>query len=162
MSSPAAPVQLHGKLGSADAVERLGAAIAPLLRAGEALCLFGPLGAGKSTLARGLIRALTSPDEDVPSPTFTLVQTYPTPELTLAHFDLYRLKSPEEAYEVGLDEALETGGVVIEWPERLDGDLPADRLDIVLSHDGEGRAAVLTGWGAWATRAQALETHLHD
>lgn len=162
MSSPRAPVPLHGKLASVEAVERLGAAIAPLLRTGEALCLFGPLGAGKSTLARGLIRSLTSPDEEAPSPTFTLVQTYATPDLTIAHFDLYRLKSPEEVFEIGLDEALETGAVIIEWPERLDGDLPPDRLDLALSHDGEGRALVLTGRGAWAERTQDLETYLHD
>ena len=162
MSSPDAFPPLHGKLGSADAVERLGAAIAPRLRAGEALCLFGPLGAGKSTLARGLIRALTSADEEVPSPTFTLVQTYATPELSIAHFDLYRLKSPEEAFEIGLDEALETGAVIIEWPERLDGDLPQDRLDIALRHDGDGRALVVTGSGAWGERAQDLEPYLND
>jgi tRNA threonylcarbamoyladenosine biosynthesis protein TsaE len=162
MSSPDAPPPVHGKLGSADAVERLGAAIAPLLRIGEALCLFGPLGAGKSTLARGLIRAMTSAEEEVPSPTFTLVQTYETPALPISHFDLYRLKSPEEAFEIGLDEALQTGAVIIEWPERLVGDLPQDRLDIALRHDGEGRAAVLTGWGAWVGRTQNLETYLHD
>ncbi len=162
MSSPAAFVPLHGKLDVPEAMERLGAAIAPLLRTGEALCLFGQLGAGKSTLARGLIRALTSPDEDVPSPTFTLVQTYATPGLTIAHFDLYRLKSAQEAFEVGLDEALETGAVILEWPERLDGALPPDRLDIALSHHGEGRAAVLTGWGAWAERTQDLKAYLHD
>ncbi|MHB8286585.1 MAG: tRNA (adenosine(37)-N6)-threonylcarbamoyltransferase complex ATPase subunit type 1 TsaE [Caulobacteraceae bacterium] len=162
MSSPAASVPLHGKLASVGAVERLGAAIAPRLRMGEALCLFGPLGAGKSTLARGLIRALTSADEEVPSPTFTLVQTYVTADLAVAHFDLYRLKSPEEAFEIGLEEALETGAVVIEWPERLDGDLPGDRLDIALSHDGDGRAAILIGWGAWAARMQDLEHNLDD
>jgi tRNA threonylcarbamoyladenosine biosynthesis protein TsaE len=162
MSSPAASVSLHGKLTSAEAVERLGAAMAPCLRTGEALCLFGPLGAGKSTLARGLIRALTHPDEDVPSPTFTLVQTYGTAGLTIAHFDLYRLKSPDEVFEIGLEEALETGAVVIEWPERLEGDLPRDRLEVRLSHDGDARAVVLTGEGAWAGRTQDLESYVND
>jgi tRNA threonylcarbamoyladenosine biosynthesis protein TsaE len=162
MSSPAASVSLHGKLASPEAVERLGAALAPRMRIGEALCLFGPLGAGKSTLARGLIRALTTPDEDVPSPTFTLVQTYATPGLTIAHFDLYRLKSPEEAFELGLEEALETGAAVIEWPERLEGDLPRDRLEVRLVHDGDGRAVVLNGHGAWVGRIQDLESDLND
>jgi tRNA threonylcarbamoyladenosine biosynthesis protein TsaE len=162
MSSPAASVSLHGRLGSPEAVERLGAALAPRLRNGEALCLFGPLGAGKSTLARGLIRALTRSDEDVPSPTFTLVQTYATAGLTIAHFDLYRLKSPEEAFELGLEEALETGAVIIEWPERLDGDLPRDRLEVRLAHDADGRAVVLTGEGAWAGRTQDLESYVND
>jgi tRNA threonylcarbamoyladenosine biosynthesis protein TsaE len=162
MSSPGASVSLHGKLASPEAMERLGAALAPCLRSGEALCLSGPLGAGKSTLARGLIRALTHPDEDVPSPTFTLVQTYATANLTIAHFDLYRLKSPEEVLEIGLEEALETGAVIIEWPERLDGDLPQDRLEVRLSHDGDARAVVLTGWGAWAGRTQDLESYVND
>src|SRR4051812_46825624 len=79
-------------VSSPEAMMRLGAAIGAGLQAGEAVCLWGPLGAGKSTLARGLIRALTTPDEEVPSPTFTLVQAYQGPRLALAHFDLYRLK----------------------------------------------------------------------
>src|SRR3954453_12161442 len=101
------------------ATARLGAAIARRLQPGEAVCLSGPLGAGKSVLARALVRALTAPDEEVPSPTFTLVQFYEGARLTVAHFDLYRLTSPEEAYEIGLDEALDQGAIVVEWPERL-------------------------------------------
>src|SRR5271170_4125863 len=84
---------------------RLGAAIATELRRHEAVCLSGPLGAGKSTLARGLIQALAGEPVEVPSPTFTLVQTYATPRLTIAHFDLYRLTKPDEVAELGLDEA---------------------------------------------------------
>ena len=96
-------------LADEAATARLGAAIARALRAGEAVCLSGPLGAGKSTLARALIRALTTPDEDVPSPTFTLVQFYEGAGLKIAHFDLYRLTDADEAYEIGLDEALDDG-----------------------------------------------------
>lgn len=133
---------------------RLGEAVAAALRVGEAVCLTGPLGAGKSVLARGLVRALTAPDEEVPSPTFTLVQTYEGPGLAVAHFDLYRLKSAEEAFEIGLDEALEDGAAVIEWPERLGRHLPADRLDIEITLDGAGdaRHARLTPHGAWEDR----------
>jgi tRNA threonylcarbamoyladenosine biosynthesis protein TsaE len=133
-----------------DATERLGRAVAERLRSGEAVCLFGPLGAGKSTLARALVRALAGEDEEVPSPTFTLVQTYDGPNFPLAHFDLYRLKSPDEAYEIGLDEALQDGAVIIEWPERLDGALPRDRLDIRLEPgEQEGaRTAHIEGYGA--------------
>lgn len=134
------------------ATQDLGVALASRLRAGEAICLSGPLGAGKSTLARALVRALTTPDEDVPSPTFTLVQFYDGPDFPLAHFDLYRLTSPDEAYEIGLDEALEDGAAVIEWPERLEGQLPADRLDIEISPKGDGREARLVAHGAWRTR----------
>jgi tRNA threonylcarbamoyladenosine biosynthesis protein TsaE len=147
-----------GEIALADevATARLGVGVARVLAAGEAVCLTGPLGAGKSTLARGLIRALTRPDEDVPSPTFTLVQFYDAADLTLAHFDLYRLSRADEAYEIGLDEALETGAVVIEWPERLEGRLPADRLDIDLAIMGpagaETRLARLTPHGRWKGR----------
>jgi len=135
------------------ATARLGAAVAACLQAGEAVCLSGPLGAGKSTLARALVRALTTPDEEGPSPTFTLVQFYEGPGLAVAHFDLYRLSDPDEAYEIGLDEALETGAAVIEWPERLEGRLPPDRLDIeiALAPDG-GRTARLVPHGAWKGR----------
>ncbi len=136
------------------ATSRLGAALARVVRAGDAVCLSGPLGAGKSTLARALVRALTTPDEDVPSPTFTLVQFYETAVFPLAHFDLYRLTSPDEAFEIGLDEALDEGAALIEWPQRLEGRLPPDRLDIEISLEdgGETRRARLTPYGAWKGR----------
>jgi tRNA threonylcarbamoyladenosine biosynthesis protein TsaE len=136
------------------ATARLGAAIAAVLQAGEAVCLSGPLGAGKSTLARALVRALTTPDEEVPSPTFTLVQFYAGERLNIAHFDLYRLTSADEAYELGLDEALDDGAAVIEWPERLAGRLPPDRLDIEigLGETAEDRRVRVTPRGAWEGR----------
>jgi tRNA threonylcarbamoyladenosine biosynthesis protein TsaE len=140
------------RLADADATARLGGAIARVLRPGDAVCLFGPLGAGKSTLARGLIRALTSPDEEVPSPTFTLVQTYEAAAMTVAHFDLYRLTKASEIEELGLDEVLDEGVALIEWPERLEGRLPPDRLDVVIAADGDGRTATLTQHGGFEGR----------
>ncbi|OYX35584.1 MAG: tRNA (adenosine(37)-N6)-threonylcarbamoyltransferase complex ATPase subunit type 1 TsaE [Caulobacterales bacterium 32-69-10] len=150
VSNPERPFRT---LNSAEAMAALGASIAQGLRRGEAVCLWGPLGAGKSTLARGLVRALTTQGEEVPSTTFTLVQHYEG-RIAVAHFDLYRLKRPEEAYELGLDEALDAGAAVIEWPERLEGALPADRLDveIAIPDDGEGRLVRLTGHGGWVGR----------
>jgi tRNA threonylcarbamoyladenosine biosynthesis protein TsaE len=139
-------------LPDAEATARLGAAVALALKPGEAVCLQGPLGAGKSTLARALVRALTTPHEDVPSPTFTLVQFYQGIRFPLAHFDLYRLERADEAFEIGLDEALEEGAAVIEWPERLGGRLPETRLDIDIAISGEGRIARLAPHGAWKGR----------
>jgi len=132
---------------------RLGAAIAGELKAHEAVCLSGPLGAGKSSLARGLIRALAGAATEAPSPTFTLVQTYDAGAFPLAHFDLYRLTKPEEARELGLDEALDDGAAVIEWPERLGHHLPPNRLDVELEIAGDQRRARLTPHGAWEGRA---------
>ena len=142
-------------LADEAATARLGAAIAGVLQPGEAVCLSGPLGAGKSTLARALVRALTTADEEVPSPTFTLVQFYEGPRLKVAHFDLYRLSNPDEAYEIGLDEALDAGAAVIEWPQRLAGALPPDRLDVEIAlsdDDADGRRVRLVPHGAWEGR----------
>lgn len=133
----------------------LGSALAKLLRSGDALLLSGDLGAGKSTLARALVRALTRPDEDVPSPTFTLVQTYNGPDFPIFHFDLYRLNGPEEVNELGFDEALDEGAVVVEWPQRLGARLPPDRLDIELRRAGDGRQARLVPHGSF--RGRVLE-----
>jgi tRNA threonylcarbamoyladenosine biosynthesis protein TsaE len=134
------------------ATTALGRAVAPLLRPGDVVLLEGPLGMGKSTLARGLIRALAGPDVDVPSPTFTIVQVYETSP-PVAHFDLYRLERPSEAAEIGLDEALDLGCAVIEWPERLGDDpsawLGPDRLTVRLEEEGGGRLATVSGAGRW-------------
>jgi tRNA threonylcarbamoyladenosine biosynthesis protein TsaE len=150
------------RLEGEAATARLGEAIAAELKVGEAVCLIGPLGAGKSTLARALVRALTTPGEDVPSPTFTLVQFYEGPRLKVAHFDLYRLSNPDEAYEIGLDEALDDGAAVIEWPERLEGRLPPDRLDIEIAlgeaGDEQARYVRLVPHGAWEGRGLEFGT----
>ncbi len=142
-------------LASAGETARLGAALAAALRVGEVICLTGPLGAGKSVLARGAILELSPDEAEAPSPTFTLVQTYPNPRLNLAHLDLYRLASAEEAYELGLDDALREGAAVIEWAERLGSDLPPDRLEVVIApgESADSRVATLVPRGAWKDRS---------
>ncbi|MGH6987371.1 MAG: tRNA (adenosine(37)-N6)-threonylcarbamoyltransferase complex ATPase subunit type 1 TsaE [Caulobacteraceae bacterium] len=132
--------------------ERLGQALGAAVERGEAVCLIGPLGAGKSVLARAILRANSEVDEEMPSPTFTLVQHYPGRRFSLAHFDLFRIGSVSEAYELGLDEALADGAAVIEWADRLGGALPDDRLEVVMTMEGAGRNAALTPFGAWEGR----------
>ena len=124
---------------------RLGEALGP----GDVVCLSGNLGAGKTTLARGAIEAWTGQAEEAPSPTFTLVQTYEGDRGELWHVDLYRLKRPDDAWELGLEDAFAEAACLIEWPERLEGQLPRDRLEIELTPQGEGRNAALTAHGAW-------------
>ena len=130
-----------------DATARLGAGIAGSLMAGDAVALWGDLGAGKTTLARAILRALGVTDE-VPSPTFTLVQSYET-EPRIAHFDLYRLKTAREMEELGFDDALAEGAVLVEWPERAPEALPPDALHVRLKHEAGARSARLTGPARW-------------
>ncbi|MGE0153103.1 MAG: tRNA (adenosine(37)-N6)-threonylcarbamoyltransferase complex ATPase subunit type 1 TsaE [Reyranellaceae bacterium] len=154
---PALPLLRTIDLPDATASETLGARLAPLLRRRDVVALQGDLGAGKTTLARGLLRTLAGdPAMDVPSPTFTLVEIYEFPALAVWHFDLYRLKQPEDAWELGLEQALGEAASLIEWPERLGRLLPAQRLDVRLQAQGEGRRAELAGGGDWAQRLQAL------
>lgn len=123
--------------------EALGATLAARLRPGDVVGLRGELGAGKTTLARAILRAAAGdPDLIVPSPTFTLVEVYETPRGTYWHFDLYRLETPEQVYELGWEEALSEGIVLIEWPERL-GNLLPKHLSVTLEIEGDGRRALL-------------------
>lgn len=110
------------------------AELAATLKTGDTLFLKGPLGAGKSVFARALIRSLTkTPDLEVPSPTFTLVQTYDADIGPIHHFDLYRLKNPDEIYELGWEEAITEGITIVEWPERLGVLSPARFIEINIS-----------------------------
>jgi tRNA threonylcarbamoyl adenosine modification protein YjeE len=129
--------------------------VAAILAPGDVVALPGGLGAGKTTFARALIRAIADDAAlEVPSPTFTLVQTYAGGRLPIAHFDLYRLGSGEELDEIGLDDAIGEGAALIEWPERLEGRLQGDRLDIeiALADDANGRRVRIVPHGAWEGR----------
>nr|WP_068428800.1 tRNA (adenosine(37)-N6)-threonylcarbamoyltransferase complex ATPase subunit type 1 TsaE [Magnetospirillum sp. XM-1]CUW37440.1 Predicted ATPase or kinase \ len=139
----------------------LGRRLAALVRPGDVIALSGTLGTGKSTLARALIRALTEDDEEVPSPTFTLVQQYDAEAGLVWHFDLYRLEKPDDALELDIEEAFAEGISLIEWPDRLGPHLPRKRLDVSLQQGeaGLGRHATLTAYGPWAER---LGDFLHE
>jgi len=138
-------------LATEAATAALGELLATHARPGDVIALYGDLGAGKTTLARALIRRLAGPETEAPSPTFTLVQTYQTPSLAIWHFDLYRLNDPREARELGMEEAVD-GLSLIEWPERLGQYLPSARLDVRLSFEGERRIALLCDLHDWSSR----------
>lgn len=127
-------------LPDAAATDRLGILLAAHLQAGDCVLLSGVIGAGKSHLARALIRARLGRYEDVPSPTFTLVQTYQA-DVDIWHADLYRLSHPDEVLELGLDEAFTSAICLIEWPDRLGGLAPKTAMSVCLEQQGEGRVA---------------------
>ena len=130
------------------ATERLGARIAAGLRIGDAVALEGDLGVGKTTLARAILRHLGVADA-VPSPSFTLVQFYATARFPVRHYDLYRLRAESEMEELGLDEALDEGAALIEWPQRAAAFLPDDALTVRLEMDDAARSAILRGPLRW-------------
>ena len=141
-------LDLAGEAATAALAEDVALALA----VGDLVALSGGLGAGKTTFARALIRALADdPALEVPSPTFTLVQSYGG-RLPVAHFDLYRIRSVEELEEIGLDQAITEGAVLVEWPDRAGGRLPAGRLDLDFAVDGDGRRATLAASGPVADR----------
>ncbi|MCS6890002.1 MAG: tRNA (adenosine(37)-N6)-threonylcarbamoyltransferase complex ATPase subunit type 1 TsaE [Rhodovarius sp.] len=133
------------------ATDALATRLAALARPGDAILLEGPLGAGKSAFARAFLRALAAdPGLEVPSPTFTLIQSYPLPGGVEAHhLDLYRLSSPAEVAALGFEE-LREGIVIVEWPDRLGPLAPLDALRVVLDfapeHGEAARRAILSGW----------------
>lgn len=127
------------RLADAAATEAIGHRLGRLVRPGDVVALFGDLGAGKTSLARGALAALGLAEE-APSPTFAIVQPYAPPEVSLpvAHVDLYRIDDPEDAQELGLDEMLEDGVLLIEWPERLGDALWPQALRLTLEPDPSG------------------------
>jgi tRNA threonylcarbamoyladenosine biosynthesis protein TsaE len=133
--------------------------LARLARPRDVITLTGTLGAGKTSLARAFISALGGGDE-VPSPTFTLLQVYDTPGATIYHFDLYRLEAPEDAFEIGIEDAFADGISLIEWPDRLGPYLPRERLDVTIRqglHETERRFE-FAGSADWLMRLN--ETNL--
>ena len=151
----------HAALANEVATGQLMADLALLLSGGDVITLSGDLGAGKTAAARALIRYLAQDDDlEVPSPTFTLAQTYDLPSFPLLHADLYRVNDPDELEEIGLSPLPDGTVALIEWPERAPQMLPPDRIDIAFSHRpslGTGaRAAEITGYGKLAAKVERL------
>lgn len=153
MNFQAGPITL-ATLAETEACARR---LAPRLLCGDVILLSGPIGSGKSAFARALIRArLDNPAEDVPSPTFTIVQTYADATAEIWHCDLYRLSHPQEAIELGLDEAFETAICLIEWPDRISAILPARALSITLAAGDVAHQITVTGPEPWRNRLEGV------
>ena len=138
-------------LKTAGDATALAQAFAAHLAAGDCLLLAGPVGAGKTHFARGIIRALTGPAQEVPSPTFTLVQTYDSPRAEIWHADLYRLCHIDELVELGLEEAFDSAITLVEWPERLGAVRPPRRLELdfaIPSLESEDRRLTINPHGS--------------
>ncbi|MGH6995570.1 MAG: tRNA (adenosine(37)-N6)-threonylcarbamoyltransferase complex ATPase subunit type 1 TsaE, partial [Stellaceae bacterium] len=148
-------------LADERATERLTVDIAAAIEPGDLVTLSGDLGAGKTMFARAMIRHLAGdPSVEVPSPTFTLTQSYALPRFTLVHADLYRLSGPAELAELGFDDDADGTVTLLEWPDHAAGLLPADRLDIAFTlapQQGESfRNARVTGYGKFTARAERI------
>ena len=143
-------------LANETETSRLGASLAELLVAGDTLLLEGPIGAGKTHLARAIIQARLKVPEDVPSPTFTLVQTYEADSCEIWHADLYRLTDSSELIELGLAEAFEAAIVLIEWPDRLGDIAPPNALRIRFATEGGGRRLEMSSPSAHWSKFDAV------
>lgn len=153
-----APIMVE--LADESATAALAAKLAAAARRGDVVALKGALGSGKTVFARAFINARAAAPEEVPSPTFTLVQAYAFGGGAVAvyHFDLFRIKNAEETRELGMEDAFADGISLIEWPERLNGRLPGDRLEITLDQGPtpDSRRAHLRGFGSWRRRLAAV------
>ena len=153
--------ETHLYLAAPEDTAQLGRWLATCLRPGDTVLLQGPIGSGKSHLARSIIQSWLGRLEDVPSPTFTLVQTYGEGADEIWHADLYRLSHPDEVIELGLEDAFGRAVCLIEWPERLGRATPASALRLDFSPDQEGRRVVLTGSADWAERLAQIGGYAH-
>ncbi|NNE58613.1 MAG: tRNA (adenosine(37)-N6)-threonylcarbamoyltransferase complex ATPase subunit type 1 TsaE [Hellea sp.] len=146
-------MQMNRRIDNEADMLAFGVSLARLFRAGDTVALTGDLGAGKTTLARGIIRELCG-NIEVPSPTYTLIQTYDGPEFEIWHCDLYRLERPEEVHELGLIDVIDEALCLIEWPDRAGSLLPETALTLNIAFEDEGRLVKLTGDERWELRLE--------
>tara|TARA_B100001142_G_C14272203_1_gene631343 strand:- start:666 stop:1175 length:510 start_codon:yes stop_codon:yes gene_type:complete len=150
------------KLADITATQNIAVQISNIAKTGDIIALIGDLGCGKTTFARAFINARTAIYENVPSPTFTLLQTYEFPSATYSipvyHFDLYRIENIDEIEELGIDDAFAEGISLIEWPERLGSLIPRNRLEVIftLGGDAKCRKATINFCGSWTSRFNSL------
>ncbi len=154
---PLLQVTVAGEQGTSE----LARCLARIIRCGDVICLWGELGIGKTVFARAFIRALGDPEVEVPSPTFTLVQTYgPFAAIgcPVHHFDLFRIEDPAEIRELGFEDAIADGIVLVEWPDRLGSLLPPTRLDIRFAAERrpEERQVTFDGDAGWEMRLRRV------
>ena len=158
-----APAPITIELADEAATAALAARLAAVAEPGDVLALSGPLGSGKTVFARAFINARSAVPEEVPSPTYTLHQSYEFPAsggaVPVHHFDLFRIEDAREIRELGMDDAFADGISLIEWPDLVNGLLPADRLEVALDQgaDPDSRRATLVGFGSWGKRLEAIQ-----
>ena len=129
---------------------------------GDVIALSGDLGSGKTTFARSFIKSKQNTTEEIPSPTYTLLQTYETNEGIINHYDFYRLKNPEEAYELDIEDAFNSKICLIEWPQKLGSLIPSERLEVRLDflQEPQSRRITLIGYQGWSARLKAIKLHM--
>ena len=149
-------------LPNLKATRNLAKTLAPLLRPGDVVTLEGPIGIGKTTFIRALLETLGC-IEDVPSPTFNLLHTYELGSVTFWHFDLFRIERLPDVYELGIEDALETGICLIEWPKVMANLLPTERLELEFFYQEEcSRRVSLKGNGTWGQRLRKVGSYLDE
>lgn len=149
---------IHRTLNDEADTRAAAAELAGVLNTGDIIALSGTLGTGKTAFARALINALPGEEEEVPSPTFTLVQTYQRGDLEVWHFDLYRLEQPDDAFELGIEDAFADAVSLIEWPDKLGHYLPSGHLAVTLENTDtpSGRMLTLAGDESWRDRLAGI------
>ncbi len=148
------------RLSNQNETEALAVRLAQMSEPGDVIALKGNLGMGKSVFARAFVRALTSEQEEVPSPTFTLVQMYEADVGEVYHFDMYRLEQPDDCLELGVEEAFSDGVCLVEWPDNIGPYLPWDSLMIEIIHDEsdeQARWMEINAAGKWETRLKEVQ-----